>query len=382
MRVTSVLLGVWCLLGLAASTLAGEFIPGHVYVSVEEFEVCDFGGQEAILEIDPVTGETSIFADSSDGICAASGLAFTPDSAHLRLLNAGHLFPGEEGWLGWVQEFDPTGASTIPLDASDGLQMPFGYNGLDYDEAGNFYLVNAFESTILRFPADGGPGEVFADEDDGIYGRGAIDFDPISGDLFYTGDLADVILRITPAGDASVFDLPPNSEFLQTLAFDRVGNLFVAGFGHDGPHGSEYAVYRYDNADPGTRRLLVSGFTNPCCSASFPTALTVSPDDTQLYYAVGDVFAPGGFLYSIDPNDGSWVILADFSVFTDFFVMPTGIAVYDPPLPASCEGDANEDGTVDPLDSGFILARFGCPWAPGDPECYSADQNPAGAVDP
>ena len=24
-----------------------------------------------------------------------------------------------------------------------------------------------------------------------------------------------------------------------------------------------------------------------------------------------------------------------------------------------CEGDANGDGTVDPLDSGFVLARFG-----------------------
>ena len=24
-----------------------------------------------------------------------------------------------------------------------------------------------------------------------------------------------------------------------------------------------------------------------------------------------------------------------------------------------CEGDANGDGTVDPLDNGFVLARFG-----------------------
>ncbi|MCH7701877.1 MAG: hypothetical protein IID37_09325 [Planctomycetes bacterium] len=50
--------------------------------------------------------------------------------------------------------------------------------------------------------------------------------------------------------------------------------------------------------------------------------------------------------------------------------------------PADCEGDANGDGTVDPLDSGFVLARFGCPVGTGDPSCDAADQNGDGAVDP
>ncbi|MCH7852405.1 MAG: hypothetical protein IIC41_06440, partial [Candidatus Marinimicrobia bacterium] len=47
-----------------------------------------------------------------------------------------------------------------------------------------------------------------------------------------------------------------------------------------------------------------------------------------------------------------------------------------------CEGDANGDGTVDPLDSGFVLARFGCSVGTGDPSCDAADQNGDGAVDP
>lgn len=53
-------------------------------------------------------------------------------------------------------------------------------------------------------------------------------------------------------------------------------------------------------------------------------------------------------------------------------------------LPADepCEGDANDDGTVDPLDSGFVLARFGCPVGEGDPTCDVADQNGDGTVDP
>lgn len=47
-----------------------------------------------------------------------------------------------------------------------------------------------------------------------------------------------------------------------------------------------------------------------------------------------------------------------------------------------CEGDANGDGAVDPLDSGFVLSRFGCPVGTGDPNCDAADQNGDGMVDP
>jgi len=51
-------------------------------------------------------------------------------------------------------------------------------------------------------------------------------------------------------------------------------------------------------------------------------------------------------------------------------------------FPTPCEGDANGDGAVDPLDSGYVLARFGCPVGEGDPSCDAADQNGDGAVDP
>ena len=37
---------------------------------------------------------------------------------------------------------------------------------------------------------------------------------------------------------------------------------------------------------------------------------------------------------------------------------------------------------VDPLDGGFVLARFGCPVGTGDPSCDTADQNGDGVVDP
>ena len=50
--------------------------------------------------------------------------------------------------------------------------------------------------------------------------------------------------------------------------------------------------------------------------------------------------------------------------------------------PLTCEGDANGDGLVDPLDSGFVLARFGCLVGGGDPQCDLADLNGDGLVNP
>ncbi|MCH7702165.1 MAG: M28 family peptidase [Planctomycetes bacterium] len=47
-----------------------------------------------------------------------------------------------------------------------------------------------------------------------------------------------------------------------------------------------------------------------------------------------------------------------------------------------CEGDANGDGLVDPLDSGFVLARCGCDVGSGNPDCDIADMNGDALVDP
>ena len=47
-----------------------------------------------------------------------------------------------------------------------------------------------------------------------------------------------------------------------------------------------------------------------------------------------------------------------------------------------CEGDVNGDGSVDPLDSGFVLARFGCEYPDDGMNCLAADANGDGNVDP
>lgn len=47
-----------------------------------------------------------------------------------------------------------------------------------------------------------------------------------------------------------------------------------------------------------------------------------------------------------------------------------------------CPGDVNGDKAIDPLDSGFVLARLGCAVSTGDPACDAADTNIDGIVDP
>lgn len=44
--------------------------------------------------------------------------------------------------------------------------------------------------------------------------------------------------------------------------------------------------------------------------------------------------------------------------------------------------DPNGDGSVDPLDAGYVLARFGCIVGSGNADCDAADVNGDGAVDP
>ena len=39
-------------------------------------------------------------------------------------------------------------------------------------------------------------------------------------------------------------------------------------------------------------------------------------------------------------------------------------------------------GFIDPLDSGFVLARLGCDVGAGDPGCDVADMNGDGVLDP
>ena len=103
---------------LPGNSLGAQFVRGHIYVSVSEGEGCDLGGREWIVEIDPATGDWSVFADSflDEGICDVSGLRFTPDGTRLLALNSGHYLKFIDG--GWVTSYRADGTGEIILDAS------------------------------------------------------------------------------------------------------------------------------------------------------------------------------------------------------------------------------------------------------------------------
>ena len=65
-----------------------------------------------------------------------------------------------------------------------------------------------------------------------------------------------------------------------------------------------------------------------------------------------------------------------------FIVNSAGVPAVASMVQLTCGGDANGDGSGDPLDSGFVLARFGCSVGTGDADCDTADQNGDGTVDP
>ncbi len=352
-RILAGLLAVVLGAGVAAR---GEFVPGHLYVSAYTGEpACmEFGGPEAIIEIDPDTGEMWVFAISDDhDMCVVSGLLFTPDGERLFLLN----------WAeSTVLSFLPDGSSEIYLDASDGLAAPSGANGLAFDAGGDLYVAN-WNSRILRFPADGGPATVFADWKDGLLGGGALDFAP-NGDLFYCGIYADGVIRITPEGKGSLFDPLPGPG---SLGFDRAGNLFVAA----GQAGVGATIYRYDDADPDTRRILAEGFLGWSGQAN---PLTLSPDGSTVYYADG-----GGELYAVDADDGeiTYVGNIDLPGLRGHGMYAAGLT-----FPPVSPGDIDADGDVDLNDFAlFDSCITGPGGGVGGSGCQAADINEDGDVD-
>ncbi|MCH7703159.1 MAG: PQQ-binding-like beta-propeller repeat protein, partial [Planctomycetes bacterium] len=142
------------------------------------------------------------------------------------------------------------------------------------------------------------------------------------------------ILRLDPdTGEILNTSIPLESDFFQPrMAIDAVGRLFVT-----------------------------NGAFSKGTLFSFDVDLTLRWSETILNVNIGG------------PALGQGGILIVCGIGTD-------VRAYQTSSP--CEGDANGDGLVDPLDSGFVLARFGCPVGTGDPSCDAADQNGDGVVDP
>jgi len=150
-------------------------------------------------------------------------------------------------------------------------------------------------------------------------------------------------------------------------------------------------------------QILPQGLVHVVTAAGItftPSDITINEGDT-VRWELGDGFhtvtegtdgtVDGDELFHSDLDSGTPVFEFTFSDMSDVvidyfcaihfdFGMTGTITIL--PSETPCEGDANGDGLVDPLDSGFVLARFGCPVGTGDSGCDTADQNGDGTVDP
>src|SRR5262245_36429833 len=179
-----------------------EFVPGRLYVS-GGISFCEKGGKledDCIYEFDPLTGESRVFATLPEGLCGMlGGVTFTPDYSRLRVSAYSRSS---------ILEIDGDGNVSVALGPQDGIGSPLGGNNLAYAPNGDFY-VSEF-TRILRFPASGGPGELFADFFDGVRRFGPLAIAPDGNVYFGPAGLQErEILRFTPDGEGSVFDVLP-----------------------------------------------------------------------------------------------------------------------------------------------------------------------------
>ena len=277
-----------------------DFVPGRVYVSGRTLEPCAWGPNERIYEFDPLTGESREFAVLPEQYCGGlTGLTFTPDGAALRA----------SVWLpSTILEFDGNANVGVALGPGDGILGPLGSNNIAYDADGNFYVVNLGSRNIMRFPAGGGPGTIFANLSDGITGPGPIALAP-NGDLYFAVAGRREIMRFSGPHQGTLFDtLPAEAIGVASLTVDGSNNLFVLGL---------EGIYRYEGGNPGSRQHLAD------VRASFQFAsMTIAPDDSALYVAALNR------VFSIDPDAGTVTELG----FIDptYVVAGSGVAVYIP----------------------------------------------------
>lgn len=231
------------------------------------------------------------------------------------------------------------------------------------------------------------------------------------------GQTLGAILSLEADGGGSTIDLAPG----------ETAHISIRLFLHDIDTGFAFAtVYLDDNDDEGDGPLsvteLVPGLDGPGVfydRSAFKLPADISHDDGNEYDLVmGDSGGPGWgvgtyiidtltITHNGDETSGTielnfelglrlpeilTVDLDEYELHCDWGVCPNsltlGVGGENNPFIVNlipgprCDGDANGDGVVNPLDSGFVLSRFGCEVDAGDEGCESADQNADGMVDP
>lgn len=294
---------------------------------------------DQLVIVDPETGELTFVGPF--GFDDVSGLAFAPD---------GTLY-GYDALSSQIVTIDVDSGAARALGAGLGL---VGNAGLSFGPDGTLHLVThvlGSDSGLWTVDLESGAAELV----------GLLGSDPFGDPIQITSGLAFVgetlyCSATTEKGFRSLYSVDPTTgdatwvgDFSKDRLYAMSGMAFLPGTGD---------ADRDGDVDHDDFAIFESCFTGPL--------------DTKDPLPVECQFLDTDQDNDIDCDDwldfvGAWTEDEDPPIF--------------PPCEA-CPGDANGDGLVDPLDSGFVLARFGCPVGEGDPECDIADQNGDGSVDP
>ncbi|MCH7702486.1 MAG: VCBS repeat-containing protein, partial [Planctomycetes bacterium] len=254
----------------------------------------------------------------------------------------------------------------------------------DFDSDGDLDLAvaNIFSNDVLLLINDGSG--TFAPGD--LLGVGDVPGSLASGDLDGDGDL-DLVTANESSNDVSVLLNQGDGSFAQavqiwtspsprsvvTADLDQDGDLDLALTNLD--VGMVSILWNDGSGSFPTRLEIEVGIV--------PTAVAAAAMDDDAFF---DLVVMAGGVVNILLSEGSDAASDDCNAnqTPDECDIQSGESQDDdgdgvPDECATCDGDANGDGTVDPLDSGFVLARFGCPVGTGDPDCDAADQNGDGA---
>lgn len=208
-----------------------------------------------------------------------------------------------------IQKFDLTTGADLGAFATSGLNQP---TGLAADSAGNLYVANLGNATIMKFNPLG-VGSTFAAS--GLTAPYGLALDQV-GNL-YAADMVGTITKYTPNGSGSVFASGLASS-LFGLALDPAGNLYASAV-------FDQQIYKFN--PQGTRLpFVMTGLTTPiepaglaCDSAGnlyvvdagLGSIFKFTPDGTGSFFALplggpqpvnGIAFDSAGSLYSANAD--------------------------------------------------------------------------------
>jgi len=264
----------------------------------------------AVLRYDGITGgfidkfvadNPNTAADETGGLFRPYGLAFGPDG---NFYVSSFLSDQILRYNGKTGQFIDVFASGN--QQAGGLNGP---NGLLFAPDGNLYVTTqgsvardgkadysaSFPSQVLRYNPQTGQSSIFASPDPSPRSQGftsllGMAIGPADGDL-YVSDFANDIRRynlksgeLVKVLSTNYTDTSPSSNYLGSLAFSPIGNLFVVGFDNRANANDTGAVLRYNGKT--NEPLPISG--NPGSSNS---SIFVPPD-SKLQRPIGIAFFP------------------------------------------------------------------------------------------